>query len=345
MRYARRLLAALAAFALILAACQASRPIGGGTQGAVPSDVGVGPRSTFVVATPAGLLGLDASGRPLGRIVDLPQGAVPSGVSLGPDGNTLFFALSETRSGVGFGSDIYRVNVDGSDLRVLIAREGANVFYASPSADASGGLYVHRRMAKDDPTNPGVYLGTTDAIERLDLASGVRRKVLDDGAEPNFVPGGKALIFVHLDRGQQAGIWTARADGTGAAPLLKTGDSFWWLQSPRLSPNGNQLTWSSAGRANPKSASPSVVARGGTGNRLAHLDIPSELYVAPLDGTSLKSIALTRDDVVPAWSADSTKIAYIALSTFYVVAAADGEVITHTEGIGFNYGDLVWLPK
>jgi len=331
--------------AVALIACQGSLVGGGpkGTQTLIPNDTGIGERATFVVATPAGLLGLDAKGQPLGRIVSLPSGAMPSGAAVGPDGKTIFFALSETKPGAGFGSEIYSVNIDGSNLRAVLTRNEPNVFYASPSPDATGNLYVHRRVASEDANNPGVYLQSVDTIERLELRTGERQKVLNDGAEPVVIPGGKAIVFVHLDRGQQAGLWTAAIDGTRSEPLLRTGDRFWWLQSPRVSPTGREVTWSSAGRSNPSSTVPMTLARAGTGPKLAHLEIPSELYVAPLDGSQVRSIAVTRDDVAPAWSPDGTRIAFIALSTFYIVSANNGEVIVHTEGIGFNYGDLTWI--
>ena len=81
----------------------------------------------------------------------------------------------------------------------------------------------------------------------------------------------------------------------------------------------------------------------GNGGRLAHLDIPSELYVAPLDGTSLRSITTTMDDVVPAWSSDSTKIAFVAMGTFYVVSVQDAAVLVKAQTAAFNYGDPVFL--
>ena len=81
----------------------------------------------------------------------------------------------------------------------------------------------------------------------------------------------------------------------------------------------------------------------GNGGRLAHLDIPSELYVAPLEGTSLRSITTTMDDVVPAWSPDSTKIAFIAMGTFFVVSVQDAAVIVKAQTAGFNYGDPLFL--
>ena len=131
--------------ALGLAGCQSAPQ--NGPQSAIPNEVGIGTRSTFAIATPAGLVGLDAAGKIIGRIATLPKGAVPSAPVLHPSGR-IFFALSQTLEGLGFGSDIYSVNVDGTDLRAVITREGPDVFYASPSFEASGNLmYEHRRAA------------------------------------------------------------------------------------------------------------------------------------------------------------------------------------------------------
>ena len=62
-----------------------------------------------------------------------------------------------------------------------------------------------------------------------------------------------------------------------------------------------------------------------------------------MDGKSLRAITTTNDDVIPAWSPDGKKIAYIAVATFFVVAAANGEVLVSRQGIGVNYGDPIWL--
>ena len=258
---------------------------------------------------------------------------------LHPTGNPIYFALSQTAEGIRFGADIYRVSVDGTDLRPVTTRDKPNVFYASPAVDPTGQyLYVHRRAAKDEPNAP--YLQTEDSIERVDLRTGARQRVLEDAAEPAIVPSTNRLVYVHLDRGQQTGLYTASANGDDASPFLKTGDRFWFLQAPRVSPSGREITFSSAGRTRslqfPRPSS-------GTGPKLAHLDIPSELYVAAIDGTSLRSVASTLDDVVPAWSPDSATIAYVALGIFYVVSASDGTVISRASASGFLYGDPVWL--
>jgi Tol biopolymer transport system component len=84
------------------------------------------------------------------------------------------------------------------------------------------------------------------------------------------------------------------------------------------------------------------MARSGFGGKLAHLNIPSELFIAPLDGSSIRSIHTTSDDVIPAWSPDGTRIAFVARSTFWIISA-DGKVMTETSNIAVSYGDIVWL--
>lgn len=331
---------------LILVACQSGgAQVGVFTQRAIPSEIGVGPRATFAVATTDGLLGLDANGSALGRIVSLPPRTMPSSPALQPGTKTIFFVLSQTTTDTGFGSDIYSVKIDGTDLRPVLKHDRANVFYASLSFDGIGNLlYFHKRMAKDTPNSPGAYLETVDEIERVDTRTGERQTVLADAAEPTVAPNGRMIVYVHIDRGQQDNLWTASTDGTKAAPFLKTGDQFLYLQAPRISPDGRQLTWSSAGRFSVgPPPTPSLAVRRGGGGRLAHLDMPSELYLAPLDGSSIRSVATTRDDVVPAWSFDSTRIAYIASSALHVISVIDGSLVTKAEGIGFTNGDPIWL--
>src|SRR5438552_15418215 len=82
--------------ALGLAGCQSAPQ--NGPQSAIPNEVGIGTRSTFAIATPAGLVGLDAAGKVSGRIASLPKRDVPSPAVLHPSGR-ISFAPSQTREG------------------------------------------------------------------------------------------------------------------------------------------------------------------------------------------------------------------------------------------------------
>jgi Tol biopolymer transport system component len=129
-------------------------------------------------------------------------------------------------------------------------------------------------------------------------------------------------------------------DGSNARPYLKTKDTWWYLQTPRFAPSGCEIVFSAAGHA-VAAAPPRTPSIGMTGS--AHLSVPSFLYLAPCDGTSVKEIGQTVDDVVPAWSPDGTQIAYVGTGAFFVLTVANGNIRTLAQGGDFFFGDLLWL--
>jgi Tol biopolymer transport system component len=331
--------AALLAAAVALFACVSAPP-------PPPAATGVGLQASFVLANPAGLLALDAQGHTLGRIVDLPPQSAPATPALHPSRKSILFALTQQpNKKTGFGSDLYQVNLDGTGLRPVVEHEGDNVFYASPQFDASGNvLYFHRRAAI---IQGGSFVGNEDGIFRLDLRSGERKQIVKDGADPALAPDGTWMVYVHLTQGQPDGLWRANVDGTDARPFFKTKDSWWYLQAPRFSPNGCQLVFSGAGHTVARAPLRSIAALGSIAKKVgaAHLNIPSELALAPCDGTSPRTVGTTGDDVVPAWSPDGSEIAYVGTGAFFILTLANGNVKTVAQGQDFFFGDLVWVRK
>ena len=317
--------AAVLAAAFVVIACTSSAP--------PPVAAGVGSNATFLLANPSGIVGLDEACRPLGAIAKLPAQSAPTSPALHPDGRSIVFGLTQVPNPrTGFGSDIYSVDLDGTRLRPIVEHEAENVFYASPRYDPSGTvLYFHRRAAL---VVNGQYTGNEDTIERLDLKTGERKRILKDAADLALSPDGRTLVYVRVVNGQIENLWTASADGTGARPFFKAKETFWYLQSPRFSPSGGEVAFSAAGRS---------TSRGSAGGRLAHLGVPSELYIAPVDGSALRSVGQTGDDVVPAWSPDGRRIAYVGTGAFFTVDVATREVRTCAQGQDFFFGDVLWL--
>ena len=334
MRHIRRVaVLALAASLLAVCAAPAAPP---------PASPGVGFQAAFVLANPSGLLALDNAGHAIGRIVDLPAQSAPATPVLHPSGKSVVFALTQQPDKkTGFGSDLYSVNLDGTGYRPVVQHESDNVFYASPRFDTTGNfLFFHRRAAI---IQGGSFVGNEDSLERLDLRTGERKRLLMNGADPALSPDGKLIVYVHLTQGQPDGLWIANVDGSNARPFFKTKDTWWYLQAPRFAPAACEIVFSAAGHT--VSGAPSAPATAASAGHpgFAHLSIPSDLNLAPCDGTSVRVVGQTGDDVVPAWSPDGKEVAYVGTGAFFVLTLASGSIRTLAQGQDFFFGDLVWL--
>lgn len=323
------------AAAVVLAACSGTA--------AVPqaADGGACANATFVLANPAGLVCLDETAKPLGRLIELPPQSAPSFPSLDPSGKQLVFAITKTPDPkTGFGTDIEAVNIDGTGHRVIVAHEAENVFYDSPRYDTTGTfLYFHRNAAV---VKDGKYAGNDSTVERLNVRTNERVRLLKDAADPTVSADGKTIVFIHLTNGQGDGIWTSDGEGSGAKPLIR--DTFFYLQTPRFSPVGDDLVFCGAGHtAAPVTHGGGAIRSPGRLPHLAHLGIPSELFVLKRDGSGLRSVTQSGDDTVPAWSRDGSRIAYISTGAFFVLTVKDGSVRTLASGQDFFFGDLAWL--
>src|SRR5204863_84086 len=178
-----------------------SRAIPGSSRRSGSPSPGVGLQASFILANPAGLLALDSTGHAIGRIIDLPAQSASATPVLHPSGKAIVFALTQQPDKkTGFGSDLYTVNLDGTGFKPLVQHESDNVFYASPRFDSTGNiLYFHRRAAI---IQAGSFVGNEDSLERPDLRTGERKRLIVNGADPTISPTADRIVYVHLTQGQ-----------------------------------------------------------------------------------------------------------------------------------------------
>jgi len=319
---------------LVAAACQTAAPAPVTTPAPLPTVTGAARgEAAFVIASITGIIALDRDGRPVGSLIAIPAQTFAATPALRPDGRQLAFALTSLAPGTpnGFGSDIVVANVDGSGMEKIVSHEQANTFYSGPAYDPTGQFVYFQRRAS--VTRDGVPVND-DAIERFDLRTRERTRVLADGTDPTVSPDGRTLVYVHLAKGLVDALWTADIDGKNARPFLKVRDRFYYVQTPRFAPTGCQIVFSGAGRS---------VRGDSAGGHLAHLGVPSELYLSPCDGSSVLTIGETYDDVAPVWSADGTRVAYALGGAVSILTVATREVKRLAQTDVFSYGDVVWL--
>lgn len=324
---------ALTAAALAVSAC--SGQVATPTPRLSPSGTAAKPPPsyTFILATPAGMLALDAKGAVLGQVAPLPKDSAPSYPSLAPNKRSIVFGITLVpTTSTGFGSDVWAVDLDGTNLKKLVEHDRENVFYDTPLIDPSGKwLYVHRRAAI---VQNGTYVGNDDSLEKVDLATKKMTRVTENAADPTLSPDGTFLVYVRYENAAPKGIWRVATDGSDNRPFFSIRDTWWYMQAPRVSPDGKLIAFSAAGHNAQSLAS---------GAKVAHLGIPSELFIAPIDGKSVRSIAQTNDDTNPAWSPDGTQIIFISGGALSILTLADGKMQQLQRGDNFFFGDLVWL--
>ena len=214
----------------------------------------------------------------------------------------------------------------------MVPHESENVFYDTPVYDPTGTLlYFHRNAAI---VKNGTYVGNESTIERLNVKTGERVRLLVDASDPSISRDGKLLAFIHLKDGQNENIWVANADGTNPHVLFK--DTFFYVQAPRFSPTSDTIVFCAAGHAAPRSSDRYVPHN-------AHLGIPSEVFVVNSDGSGLRTLAQTGDDTFPAWSVDGSNLAYVSTGAFFQLSMKDLALKTLASGDNFFFGDITWL--
>jgi Tol biopolymer transport system component len=264
-----------------------------------------------------------------------------SNPSFSPDGKKIAFDKPVWDGRVHFmdGSEIFVVNVDGTDLVSLTNKNytdgSSRVPYTSgshsPSFSPDGKEIVFSRWNHLTPSFSIYIMNAADGSGLVRLTK--KNKVVDE--KPSFSPDGKKIVFVRFeDKG--AVIYTMNAaDGSGLVRLTHVGSDR--ISRPSFSPDGKMIVFVSE----------------------MERHYYENIYVMnATDGTQVKRLTKINNDYHeyydPAWSPDGKKIAFAervdgksgTYNEIFVMNATDGsnqEQLTHINSEGPLFSPA-WSP-
>jgi Tol biopolymer transport system component len=337
------LLASCAALSLTTA-CGGSAPGGAG----VPTS---GAGGLLAFAADGNIFTMSPDGKERKQLTKVASGALARDPAWSPDGSKLIYAYSPPLANVrGPGgllplpvTDLYVMNADGSNQKVVLEHDAPGAGYESPVWAPDGksvyvtytALIAESNIVKDQIVE----------VARVPLAGGARETLAPNGMVPTLSRDGRRLAYIVTQPDGQS-LVVADGDGKNAKTLLPAG-KLDVVSSPRFSPDGKQVSFSAAA---PMAPIPTVtppprrtsflqpsVARAAA---LPH-GLPMDVFVVDADGANLRRLTqLGEDSPVTAWSPDGKRIAILAGGGIYVMNA-DGSDFQNVDQHG-GHGAIDW---
>jgi len=230
---------------------------------------------------------------------------IASSDAVSPDGTVVAYEGTDPE-----GRDvIYVANVDGTNIRALVAATAQDSFGAVQfSPDGSQIAYQVRPFGSTSEYVGDLFLVdvATGETTRLTHLKPIQSGLWSMG--PTFSPDGQTVFLTRPTSNQSWGLWSVPA--SGGKPKLVLQDAI----GGRLSPDGRTIVYF---RSKPSPDNPFL----------------GDMWLVDTDGTNARRLAVRGDVFSAQWSPDGTKISYTkeqgpegAPLSVYVVDVTTGEI-------------------
>lgn len=239
------------------------------------------------------------------------------------------------------GTDLWIANRDGSDARVLFEHTEPNQVVRFPQwGDDAHVFAIIQEVSVGGGVTSVVY-----TLQRIDVATGERERVLDDALSFTVTPDASRVAYAKLSRETGETLAAVNVDGTDAETLVPVTENLSPFNSPRYSPDGTQIAFASADQTGARADITYVSSAGGSGGRVARPllnGLPQDIWTIDAAGGPPRRVADLKEDL-PAltWSGDGEHLYVLGVAGLYDVDLTSGA--TTRIGEGFFHGQLDWV--
>lgn len=276
-----------------------------------------------------------------------PPNTFPAFPVWSPDGKRIAFVQSVLFFGQpnsDWGGDIYLIDAGGGDPQLLLKHDqpGATIQGLAWTPDGAALLFGYQLTLIKD----GKFEGQTQRLERLEIATGNRTRVIDDAILPSLTRDGTRLAYMKQDSMGIGGLFVSAADGSDAKQVLELGAKYVGILGPRIAPDGSAIAFAGVvvpgrGSVPQQREGPRAVLHWLLPRTASAHGLPMDVWtVNAVDGAVTQLTNIKEDEPYPAWSPDGRTITVFATGGLYQMNADGSNLKKVGEGAFGGQADM-----